>query len=100
MLLIEQLVILHSNFIKYIYPNLLGRYPVFPWIIEDHTSYVLDLEDPKIYRDLSKPIGAINLERLKTFKRRYREMKEPKFLYGTHYSAPGYVIGYLMRKHP
>jgi factor associated with neutral sphingomyelinase activation len=24
----------------------------------------------------------------------------PKFLYGTHYSTPGYVIGYLLRKHP
>jgi len=21
-------------------------------------------------------------------------------MYGTHYSAPGYVIGYLVRKHP
>lgn len=27
-------------------------------------------------------------------------MKEPKFLYGTHFSTPGYVIGYLLRKHP
>lgn len=27
-------------------------------------------------------------------------MNPPKFMYGTHYSAPGYVIGYLVRKHP
>ena len=27
-------------------------------------------------------------------------MPEPKYLYGTHYSCPGYVIGYLVRKHP
>ena len=27
-------------------------------------------------------------------------MNPPKYLYGTHYSAPGYVIGYLVRKHP
>ena len=27
-------------------------------------------------------------------------MPNPKFLYGTHYSTPGYVIGYLVRKHP
>lgn len=27
-------------------------------------------------------------------------MPFPKFLYGTHYSTPGYVIGYLVRKHP
>lgn len=51
------------------------RYPVFPWIIQDYTSYVIDFNDPKIYRDLSKPIGAINQERLSTFKKRFKEMK-------------------------
>lgn len=30
----------------------------------------------------------------------YHEMDNPKFLYGTHYSTPGYVIGYLLRKRP
>jgi factor associated with neutral sphingomyelinase activation len=28
------------------------------------------------------------------------DIKEPRFLYGTHYSTPGYVIGYLVRKNP
>jgi len=37
---------------------------------------------------------------LDAFVNRYKEMQEPKFLYGTHYSTPGYVIGYLVRKHP
>jgi len=27
-------------------------------------------------------------------------MDPPKFMYGTHYSTPGYVIGYLVRKKP
>lgn len=27
-------------------------------------------------------------------------MPSPKFLYGTHYSTPGYVIGFLVRKNP
>lgn len=27
-------------------------------------------------------------------------MSPPKFLYGTHYSTPGYVIGYLVRNRP
>ena len=27
-------------------------------------------------------------------------MPEPRFLYGTHYSTPGYVIGYLIRSKP
>ena len=76
------------------------RYPVFPWVITDYTSRTLDLSDPKIYRDLSKPIGALNPERLEQYRERYRAMGEPRYMYGTHYSAPGYVIGYLLRKHP
>ena len=27
-------------------------------------------------------------------------MPPPRFLYGTHYSTPGYVIGYLVRNKP
>lgn len=46
----------------------LTQYPVLPWIIQDYTSTTLDLNDINVYRDLSKPIGALNpirLERLK-----------------------------------
>ena len=56
-----------------------------------------DLNNPDNCRDLSKPIGALDAERLKTLKSRYKEMPEPKFLYGTHYSTPGYVLYYLVR---
>lgn len=48
----------------------LTQYPVMPWIIQDYTSSKLDLNDPKIFRDLSKPIGALEpnrLERLKVY---------------------------------
>jgi factor associated with neutral sphingomyelinase activation len=76
------------------------QYPVFPWVIASYDSEVLDLSNPSTFRDLSKPIGAINPTRLATFKKRYIDMPEPKFLYGTHYSAPGYVIGFLFRKFP
>jgi factor associated with neutral sphingomyelinase activation len=31
---------------------------------------------------------------------RYEEMPAPRFMYGSHYSTPGYVIGYLLRKKP
>lgn len=78
----------------------LSQYPVFPWTIIDFESETLDLEDEKHYRDLSKPIGALNPSRLEDFKKRYKDMQEPKFLYGTHYSTPGYVIGYLVRQQP
>ena len=44
--------------------NDLTQYPVFPWVITDYSSDHLDFNDPSIYRDLSKPIGALNQERL------------------------------------
>lgn len=47
------------------------QYPVYPWVIADYTSEVLDLKDPSIYRDLSKPIGALNPKRLEEFQLRY-----------------------------
>ena len=36
----------------------LNQYPVFPWVLADYSSQVLDLNDPAAFRDLSKPIGA------------------------------------------
>jgi hypothetical protein len=40
--------------------NDLNQYPVFPWILKDYISDVLDINDPNIFRDLSKPIGVQN----------------------------------------
>lgn len=67
------------------------------------TSLILiriDLNDPHTFRDLSKSIGALSPQRLDFFRQRFREMDAPKFLYGTHYSAPGYVLFYLVRVAP
>ena len=44
--------------------NDLTQYPVFPWILTDYESKTIDLNDNKVYRDLSKPIGALNPTRL------------------------------------
>jgi hypothetical protein len=38
--------------LSYIYMHV--QYPVFPWIIADYQSEVLNLDDPSTYRDLSK----------------------------------------------
>ena len=78
----------------------LTQYPVFPQIISDYQSSSIDLTDNSIYRNLRKPIGALNQKRLLEFQSRYADMPSPKFLYGTHYSTPGYVIGYLIRQKP
>jgi factor associated with neutral sphingomyelinase activation len=97
-----------SNFEYLLYLNLaagrsfndLSQYPVFPWVVTDFTSSVLDMSSPDTFRDLSLPIGAINAERLAVYEERYREMPPPQFFYGTHYSTPAYVINYLVRAAP
>lgn len=97
-----------SNFDYLMYLNMaagrsfndLSQYPVFPWVLCDYSSKVLDLENPASFRDLSKPIGALDPERLQVLEERYREMPAPRFYYGTHYSTPAYAINYLVRAAP
>lgn len=40
--------------------NDVNQYYVFPWILKDYTSERIDLTNFDIFRDLSKPIGALN----------------------------------------
>jgi len=80
----------------------LTQYPVMPWVIKEFKAKVLDLNNPKIFRDLSQPIGALDAERLQEYRQRYDETPPgaDKFLYGSHFSCPGYVIGFRMRNDP
>ncbi|XP_052194937.1 BEACH domain-containing protein C2 [Diospyros lotus] len=83
--------------------NDITQYPVFPWILSDYTSKSLDLSNPSSYRDLSKPIGALDSDRLKKFQERYSSFEDPvipKFHYGSHYSSAGTVLYYLFRVEP
>ncbi|ETW10340.1 hypothetical protein H310_00664 [Aphanomyces invadans] len=83
--------------------NDLTQYPVFPWILADYTSQTLDLSRPTTFRDLSKPMGALDLPRLEFFKQRYAAFDDPdipKFMYGSHYSHIGAVLYYLVRVEP
>ncbi|KHF97236.1 BEACH domain-containing lvsC [Gossypium arboreum] len=83
--------------------NDITQYPVFPWILSDYSSKSLDLSDPSAFRDLSKPVGALNPERLKKFQERYASFDDPvipKFHYGSHYSSAGTVLYYLVRVEP
>lgn len=43
--------------------NDLTQYPVFPWVLADYSSEVLDFNKSSTFRDLSKPIGALDLKR-------------------------------------
>uniref|UniRef100_A0A8C1LWQ4 Neutral sphingomyelinase (N-SMase) activation associated factor n=1 Tax=Cyprinus carpio TaxID=7962 RepID=A0A8C1LWQ4_CYPCA len=92
--------LLHLNNLADRSVNDLSQYPVFPWVISDYSSTQLDLLNPASFRDLSKPIGALNTERLERLLERYRDMPEPHFMYGSHYSSPGYVLFYLVRVAP
>jgi len=104
-----------SNFDYILYCNLaagrsfndLTQYPVFPWVIKEFSKSEIDLNDVSIFRDLGKPVGALNPGRLQVFKERYREMESMKdhageahFMYGTHYSCPGYTLYWLVRSMP
>ncbi|KAL7108777.1 hypothetical protein ACP275_06G135100 [Erythranthe tilingii] len=83
--------------------NDITQYPVFPWILSDYSSQNLDLSSPSSFRDLSKPIGALNAERLQKFQERYSSFDDPvipKFHYGSHYSTAGTVLYYLTRVEP
>ncbi|GMI74078.1 Beach-Domain Homolog C2 [Hibiscus trionum] len=83
--------------------NDITQYPVFPWILSDYSSKSLDLADPSVYRDLSKPVGALNPDRLKKFQERYDNFNDPvipKFHYDSHYSSAGSVLYYLARIEP
>ena len=82
--------------------NDLSQYPVFPWILSNYTDEKLDLNNPNNFRDLGRPIGAMNIERLNTLKEFMKEMDDPtqKCLYRSHYSNPAMVIGYLIRTEP
>lgn len=43
--------------------NDLTQYPVFPWVLADYSSEVLDFNKSTTFRDLSKPVGALDPKR-------------------------------------
>uniref|UniRef100_A0A8C4RYR9 LPS responsive beige-like anchor protein n=1 Tax=Erpetoichthys calabaricus TaxID=27687 RepID=A0A8C4RYR9_ERPCA len=83
--------------------NDLNQYPVFPWVITNYDSEELDLTLPSNFRDLSKPIGALNPKRAAFFSERFDTWEDdqvPKFHYGTHYSTSSFTLMWLLRVEP
>eukprot|EP00002_Diphylleia_rotans_P018239 TRINITY_DN3536_c0_g1_i1.p1 TRINITY_DN3536_c0_g1~~TRINITY_DN3536_c0_g1_i1.p1 ORF type:complete len:2280 (-),score=409.51 TRINITY_DN3536_c0_g1_i1:41-6880(-) len=83
--------------------NDLTQYPVFPWILTDFKSRRIDLNDPSIYRDLSKPIGALEPNRLAKYLERYKAFESddsPPYMYSGHYSSTYSVVFFLLRVEP
>ena len=63
--------IMHVNILAGRSLNDITQYPVFPWVLCNYISETIDLEDEGNYRDLTKPMGALNEERLRDFLERY-----------------------------
>jgi len=85
--------------------NDLSQYPVFPWVLVDYESEELRLDDPAVYRDLSKPVGALNPERVLSIQEKYDNFVDPcgliaQFHYGSHYSSSAGVLHYMLRVEP
>ncbi|XP_035827819.1 neurobeachin [Aplysia californica] len=83
--------------------NDLNQYPVFPWVLVNYESEQLDLSSANSYRDLSKPIGALNETRKAYFEERYNSWEHdqiPPFHYGTHYSTSAFTLNWLIRVEP
>lgn len=81
------------------------QYPVFPWVLQDYVSSTLDLTDPAVFRDLSRPIAALNPARVQHGREMYAVLRssggsDPPWMYGSHYSNPGLVVFYLLRRCP
>ncbi len=76
------------------------------WVLADYSSERLDLSDPKVFRDLSKPMGALTEPRLSEARERYATFEDPSgstpaFHYGSHYSTmAGTVLYFLVRMEP
>ena len=83
--------------------NDLNQYPIFPWVIVNYESNELDLSLPSNYRDLSRPVGALNPTRKAFFEERYTSWDNnqiPPFHYGTHYSTAAFTLNWLIRMEP
>jgi len=83
--------------------NDLTQYPIFPFILKDYESETLDLENPDTFRDLTKPMGAQDPNRLKKFVEKFNylcETNETPYHYGSHYSNIGSVLHFLVRLQP
>ncbi|XP_059049622.1 uncharacterized protein LOC131844698 [Achroia grisella] len=91
--------------------NDLMQYPVFPFVIADYTSRILDLNNPASFRDLTKPMGVQNKNREQHYINTYNDLcaarrtgcsalaRAPHH-YASLYSNSGGVLHYLVRLPP
>uniref|UniRef100_A0A8C6NSK4 Neurobeachin a n=1 Tax=Nothobranchius furzeri TaxID=105023 RepID=A0A8C6NSK4_NOTFU len=83
--------------------NDLNQYPVFPWVLTNYDSEELDLTLPGNFRDLSKPIGALNPKRAAFYAERYETWDDdgtPPHHYTNLYSTAHSTLMWMVRIEP
>ncbi|XP_075162277.1 lysosomal-trafficking regulator mauve [Haematobia irritans] len=90
--------------------NDLMQYPIFPWILANYTSDILDLTDVANFRKLLKPIAVQNQENEQHYINNYTYIKNTMtnmgslilkpYHYSSHYSNSGTVLHFLVRVPP
>uniref|UniRef100_A0A8C1QVI1 Neutral sphingomyelinase (N-SMase) activation associated factor n=1 Tax=Cyprinus carpio TaxID=7962 RepID=A0A8C1QVI1_CYPCA len=99
--------LLHLNNLADRSVNDLSQYPVFPWVISDYSSTQLGQSPSNTDTHLRTPITHTHAKKYLVFRFAesyvpYHHIKIscPHFMYGSHYSSPGYVLFYLVRVAP
>jgi hypothetical protein len=100
-----------SNFDYLMWLNNLGsrsfhdpsQYPIFPWVLSDYKSERLDLKNPEVFRDFTKPIGAIGSQRLAELIKLFQDaldFGDRPSLFSSYVSYPLMLLLYLIRMEP
>lgn len=80
------------------------RYPMFPWVLSDYSSSTLNLDNPNVYRDLTKPVATLHHERIVHSIEIFHALRdsgvEHPWMHGSHYSNPGVVVFFKVRRNP
>jgi hypothetical protein len=80
-----------------------SQYPVFPWIIADYKSEKLDLTSEATFRDLKRPMGAMDPTRLSEILEKIEGLAEAgvePYMYSSGYSCPLHIGLWLLRIEP
>ena len=93
--------LMYLNFCSGRSVNDIGQYPILPWTVSELSSPAFDLQRAEMYRDLSVPVAATNTARLEQCRARAEHMPiNERFLFGSFYSNPAFVLYFLIRKFP
>ena len=85
--------------------NDLWHYPIFLWVLCNYSgNEIPDFNGMRNFRDITRPMGALNDDRLRDFVARFETFSDPDippFVNGSHHStSSGVVLHFLVRLYP